>query len=66
MTTANEKWLAIPKQTREQLKRNVFCTNCGKAVEIVGYTINRDRFGIILKGKCAECGHDVARVIEND
>jgi transcription elongation factor Elf1 len=66
MTTANEKWLSIPKETREQLKRNVWCTNCGQVVEIVGYVINQDRFGIILKGKCAICGHDVARVIENN
>jgi DNA-directed RNA polymerase subunit RPC12/RpoP len=66
MASANEKWLSIPKEAREQLKRNVWCTNCGKAVKIVGYVIDQDRFGIILKGKCATCGHDVARVIENN
>lgn len=66
MATPNEKWLSIPKTVRAQLRRNVWCAHCGGVVEIVSYVIKEDRAGILLEGKCATCGNDVARVIETD
>lgn len=61
---ANRKWLSIPKETRSQLIKNVFCVNCLDEVTIVGFTIEDDQFGITLTGKCKKCGHEVARFIE--
>ncbi|MEK4967036.1 hypothetical protein MKX29_04950 [Cytobacillus sp. FSL R7-0696] len=60
---AAKQWLAIPKDTREMLLRNVFCSNCGET-EIVKYTIESGDYGPILKGKCKTCGSEVARVID--
>ena len=61
---ANKKWLSLPKETRSQLTKNVFCSNCMDVVTIEGFTIEDDQFGITLKGKCKKCGHEVARFIE--
>jgi len=36
------------------------------AVTIVDYHITEDKFGIVLEGKCKNCGHDVARLVKMD
>ncbi|MBO8157176.1 MAG: hypothetical protein H0Z32_12005 [Bacillaceae bacterium] len=61
----NKKWLSIPKDIRKKLLKNVFCVNCLGAVEITSYIIEEHEMGIVLKGKCKNCGHDVARVVED-
>lgn len=61
---ANKKWLSIPKEFRSQLRKNVFCTKCKDAVTIESFTIEDHQFGIVLHGKCQQCGHEVARVVE--
>ncbi|MFG6495725.1 hypothetical protein P8610_10230 [Fictibacillus sp. UD] len=63
---ANKKWLSIPKEIRSRLKNNVYCSNCKDAVEIKNFTVEDDDFGIVLKGKCQQCGQEVARLIENE
>ncbi|TLS36019.1 hypothetical protein [Pseudalkalibacillus caeni] len=62
---ANKKWLSIPKETRSRLISNVFCSNCADVTTIQGFTIEDNQFGIVLKGKCKKCGHEVARVVED-
>ncbi|WP_417898126.1 hypothetical protein ABN702_17950 [Bacillus haimaensis] len=62
---ANKKWLSIPKDIRNQITKNVFCRHCTDAVTIESFTIEDDQFGIVLKGKCQECGHKVTRVVES-
>lgn len=66
MKSANEKWLSIPQKIRKKLISNVWCGKCSDAVTIVGYVIEGHDFGIVLKGKCKTCGHDIARSIENE
>ncbi|MCM3719506.1 hypothetical protein [Fictibacillus phosphorivorans] len=61
---ANKKWLSIPKETRSQIKNNVYCTNCNDAVAIENFTVEDDKLGIVMKGKCQQCGHEVIRLIE--
>lgn len=63
---ANKKWLSIPKEIRSELLNNVFCRKCSDVVAIEGFTIEDNQFGIVLKGKCQQCGHAVARVIESE
>ena len=61
----NLKWMRIPKNIREKLLNNVWCTNCSDVVRIVEYSIEDDKIGLIIKGKCEICGGKVTRVVEN-
>lgn len=61
---ANKKWLSIPKDTRKQLISNVFCSNCLDAVTIEDFIIVDHPSGVLLEGKCKDCGNKVARVVE--
>ncbi|WP_078382227.1 hypothetical protein [Sutcliffiella halmapala] len=61
---ANKKWLSIPKDIRSQIRDNVFCARCLDVATINSFTIEEDKFGIVLKGKCKKCGHEVARLVE--
>ncbi|AZN39814.1 hypothetical protein [Paenibacillus albus] len=63
---ALQTWKAIPEQHREKLVRNVFCGKCGGAVEIVDYSIKKEKHGLLLRGKCRTCSGPVARVVENE
>ncbi|PFO09594.1 hypothetical protein FB550_11193 [Neobacillus bataviensis] len=61
---ANKKWLSIPEETRRMLEQNVWCGSCGDVVTIEKYTVEDSPSGIVLRGKCKKCGHEVARVID--
>ncbi|MBB6449966.1 hypothetical protein HNR44_001944 [Geomicrobium halophilum] len=62
---AAQKWKQLPKDIRERLLRNVFCSSCG-VTTIKGYTLHDDTQGVLLKGKCKTCGEDVARLVEDE
>lgn len=62
--SANKKWLSIPKETRSMLEKNVFCTNCCDAVQIINYDVKEIKAGLVLQGKCSICSGDIARVID--
>lgn len=59
------KWMKLPKDIREKILNNVFCSNCRDAVKVVEYSIEEDKIGLIIKGKCEACGGKVVRVVEN-
>lgn len=61
---AQKAWLEIPKQFRERLSRNVYCSGCRDTCTIVDYTITMEQKQLVLEGQCKSCGHDVARVID--
>ena len=61
---ANKKWLAIPKETRNELERNVWCSSCSDVVQIQNYQIKETDFGIVLQGTCKQCSKSVARAVE--
>jgi hypothetical protein len=63
---ANKDWLSIPKEDRNRLLSNVWCGNCSDVTTIAAYIVENHEFGMVLKGKCKNCGHKVARVIEVD
>ncbi|RMD01107.1 hypothetical protein D9O40_09065 [Clostridium autoethanogenum] len=62
---AAQKWAKVPKNIQQLIIKNVFCSKCG-VTTIVEYTINNDKFGILLKGKCKKCGNDVRRLVEDE
>jgi hypothetical protein len=62
--SANKNWLAIPAAIRKELEGNVWCGNCSEVVQIVNYVVQDSPPSIVLKGKCKNCGKDVARFIE--
>jgi len=62
---AAQKWSKVPKNIQEQILKNVFCSKCGVST-IVEYSIQDDKLGILLKGKCNKCGNDIGRFVENE
>jgi hypothetical protein len=62
---AAKKWGKIPPYIQKRLLSNVFCRTCGETT-IVEFSMINDKLGILLKGKCAKCRKDVARLIEDD
>jgi hypothetical protein len=64
--TVWKKWMELPASTRERILGNVWCGKCSKAVTIRDFTIQKERFGLVLKGSCAACGQPVVRVVENE
>lgn len=61
---AMRKWKKIPKDFRQKLINNVFCSKC-YTTTIVDYTLHNEDAGVLLKGKCKTCGKDVARLVED-
>ena len=61
--SAAVKWGKISEAYQKMLLDNVFCGKC-KMTTIVDYTIENNGSDIVLRGKCAKCGGNVARVIE--
>lgn len=61
---AREFWMAIPADARAKLLANVYCAHCRCAVSIANVVAQVTRGDLVLKGNCATCGHDVARLVE--
>jgi hypothetical protein len=57
-------WGTILREARERLLKSVFCGNCRGSVEIIKFTVEERDGNLVLKGSCAKCGHEVARVVE--
>lgn len=62
---AVKKWVKVPPEAQQRIIANVFCSKCG-ATTIVDYSLQNDRFGVVLKGKCKKCGEIVARFVEDE
>ena len=61
-----QKWEAIPKEFKERIIFNVWCSHCGDVVEILDYKVYSAGRDILLRGRCAVCGGEVARLVEQD
>jgi len=57
-------WSSIPKAARERILANVFCVECRASVPITNFSGEERNGDVCLKGSCAKCGHEVARVVE--
>ena len=49
---------------QEKILDNVFCSHCRDSVRIVDYSGSVVSGDLLLKGNCAICGHQVARLVE--
>lgn len=59
-----KRWMDIPEKSRELIVTNCLCPKCSKVVRISDYTVHKDKLGLILRGKCSECGAGVTRCLE--
>ena len=55
--------IRVNADSQKKLLANVFCGKCGTTT-ITDYTIENCQSDIVLCGKCAKCGVNVARVVE--
>ena len=61
---ALREWKKIPEHIRKLVLANAFCRNCGVAEFAPGYTL-RMRYGcVLIEGRCAECGAEIARMCD--
>lgn len=58
---AYREWKSWPEKRRQLYLGNAFCSKCGLTSFAPDFTIRKDRFGLIVEGKCAVCGSRVAR-----
>lgn len=65
-TAAAKLWAGIPADSKKTLLSSVWCGKCGHAVTITNFTGVVKNGGLLLVGKCSECRHDVAKVIESN
>jgi hypothetical protein len=61
---ARKRWLAIPAAARQRLLNNVWCGGCRGETTITQFSGRIDRGDLLLRGRCAACQAEVARVIE--
>ncbi len=59
-------WNEISFDIKEKILNNVFCGSCGGTTTIIDYIGKTSHNDLVLKGKCKKCGHEVARLIENE
>jgi hypothetical protein len=63
---AMAKWMAIPQIDRAMIMKSVWCGGCRSTTTIVDYQVQSEKQDLVLKGYCAKCGNEVARVVEGD
>ena len=61
---ASRFWNGMPEDVRAKILANVYCGHCRGAVSIVNVTGTVKGGNLVLKGSCAQCGQDVARLVE--
>ena len=61
---AAKLWANIPSDQRKLLLSNVWCWKCKREVTITNFSGAVKAGDLLLVGVCAECHHDVARLIE--
>lgn len=61
---AIKKWGQVPDYAKDIILSNVYCSKCGNTT-VVDYSMHSDRLGIVINGKCINCGTKVVRVVED-
>lgn len=56
-------WLGIPADKRERYLNSAGCRTCKVTSFADGWTIDKTRFSIVIRGRCARCGRSISRVI---
>ena len=61
---AFKAWESLPEAVRRRVLENAYCGKCEGSVEMADHTAVFEGAGLVLRGKCKKCGHEVARVLE--
>ena len=61
---ALREWKKIPEHIRRLLLASAFCHNCGSAEFAPGYTLRMRHGRLLIEGRCAKCGAEVARLCD--
>ncbi len=61
---AFERWKKVSPQQKQKVLANVWCGKCMGGVRIIDYNYEIVGKGVVLKGKCENCGSPVARFLE--
>ena len=61
---ALREWKKIPEHIRKLLLANAFCHNCGTTEFAPGYTLRMSHSCVLIEGRCAKCGAEVARLCD--
>ena len=61
---ALREWRKIPERIRKLLLTNAFCHNCGTTEFAPGYTLRMRHGCVLIEGRCAECGAEIARLCD--
>lgn len=61
---ALREWKKIPERIRKLLLANAFCHNCGTTEFAPGYTLHMRHGCMLIEGRCAKCGAEVARLCD--
>lgn len=61
---ALREWKKIPEHIRKLLLVNAFCHNCGTTEFAPGYTLRMHHGCVLIEGRCAKCGAEVARLCD--
>ena len=63
---ARRRWDAIPAPIRQRFLANVWCGHCARETTVTDFSGRIQRGDLLLTGRCARCGGEVARVIEGE
>ena len=61
---ARSRWSAVPPDVQRAIINAVWCTACRTSVRMNLTKGEMDGDILVLRGTCATCGHEVARVVE--
>lgn len=61
---ALREWRKTPEHIRKLLLANAFCHNCGTTEFAPDYTLRMRHGRVLIEGRCAECGAEVARLCD--
>ena len=61
---ALREWRKIPEHIRKLLLVNAFCHNSGTTEIAPGYTLRMRHGCVLIEGRCARCGAEVARLCD--
>lgn len=63
-TEALREWKKTPEHIRKLLLANALCRNCGTTEFAPGYTLRMRHGCVLIEGRCAKCGAEVARLCD--
>ena len=63
---AEAVWVAIPAWAKEKLLSTVWCPHCRTGTSMVDFGGKVEKKDLVLHGRCASCGGEIARVVESE